>query len=68
MSRLRLYDTTIPRETIASERESVYLSRSAEERFYSLLHLNHISITMNGGKPLKIPQGKGIIIRRSNSL
>ncbi|MCZ4243664.1 hypothetical protein [Pedobacter punctiformis] len=67
MGKLKLYDISIPRETIAEERESVYLNRSAEQRFFSLLHLNYISIAMNGGQPLKIPLGKGIIIRRPNS-
>lgn len=64
MGKLKLYDTSIPRELIAQERESVYLSRSPEQRFFSVLHLNHISVTMNGGKPLKSPQGKGLVIRK----
>ena len=64
MGRLKLYDTSIRRELIAQERESVYLSRSPEQRFFSVLHLNHISVTMNGGKPLKSPQGKGLVIRK----
>ena len=64
MGKLKLYDTSIPRELIAQERESVYLSRSPEQRFFSVLHLKHISVTMNGGKPLKSPQGKGLVIRK----
>ncbi len=64
MGKLKLYDTSIPRELIAQERESVYLSRSPEQRFFSVLHLNHISVAMNGGKPLKSPQGKGLVIRK----
>lgn len=64
MGKLKLYDTSIPPELIAQERESVYLSRSPEQRFFSVLHLNHISVTMNGGKPLKSPQGKGLVIRK----
>lgn len=64
MGKLKLYDTSIPRELIAQERESVYLSRSPEQRFLSVLHLNHISVATNGGKPLKSPQGKGLVIRK----
>ena len=64
MGKLTLYDISIPRETIFDERENLYLSRTPEQRFFGVLQLNHISVTMKGGKPLKSPQGKGIIIRR----
>ena len=37
------------------------------EQFHSLLNLNRISVQMNGGNPLKKPQGLGIVIRKSNS-
>ncbi|MCZ4222695.1 hypothetical protein [Pedobacter rhodius] len=62
MGKLKLYDITIPRETIVEEREDVYLSRTPEQRFFSVLQLNYISVTMNGGKPLKFPKGKGLVI------
>jgi len=64
MGKLTLYDTSIPREKIVEERESIYLSSTPEQRFFSVLQLNHISVTMNGGQPIKSPQGKGIIIRK----
>lgn len=64
MGKLTLYDISIPRETIVEERENVYLSRTPEQRFFSVLKLNKVSVTMNGGQPLKTPQGKGIIIRK----
>ncbi|KQR67542.1 hypothetical protein [Pedobacter sp. Leaf176] len=67
MGKLKLYDTSIPRETIVNERESVYLSRTAKQRFFGVLQLNQISVTMNGGRPLKFPQGKGIVIRKPNT-
>jgi hypothetical protein len=66
MGKLVLYDITMPRETIAEERANIYLSRTPEQRFFGVLQLNHISVTMNGGQPLKSPQGKGIIIRKPN--
>ncbi|WP_029275144.1 hypothetical protein [Pedobacter borealis] len=66
MGKLTLYDITIPRETIIEERDSIYLSRTPEQRFFGVLQLNHISVTMNGGQLLKSPQGKGIIIRKPN--
>ncbi len=64
MGKLKLYDLNIPRETIVEERENIYLSRTAEQRFFSILQLNKISVTINGGRPLKSPQGKGVIIRK----
>lgn len=67
MGSLKIYNANIPRETILAEREAVYLNRSAEQKFYALLNLNRISVQMNGGKPLKKPQGKGIIISKSSS-
>lgn len=66
MGRLKLYSSDIPRDSIVAEREAIYLNRSAEQKFYALLNLNRISVQMNGGNPLKTPQGKGIIIRKSN--
>lgn len=67
MGRLKLYDTNISRATIIAEREYAYLNRSSEQKFHSLLNLNSISVQMNGGNPLKKPQGLGIVIRKSNS-
>lgn len=66
MGRLKIYDINIPRESIVAEREQIYLNRSAEQKFFSLLKLNRISVQMNGGEPLKKPQGKGMIISRPN--
>ncbi|GGI25964.1 hypothetical protein [Pedobacter mendelii] len=64
MGKLTLYDISIPRETIIEARENLYLNRTPEQRFFNVLQLNHISVIMNGGKPLKSPQGKGIVIRK----
>ncbi|SDC06920.1 hypothetical protein SAMN04488024_101181 [Pedobacter soli] len=64
MGRLKLYDTSIPRETIVEERESVYLSRTSEQHFFNVLQLNRISVVMNGGRPLKSPEGKGLVISK----
>jgi hypothetical protein len=64
MGKLKLYEINTPRETIVEERDAIYLSRTPEQRFFSVLQLNYISVTMNGGKPLKFPQGKGLVIRR----
>ena len=66
MGRLKIYDINIPRESIVVEREQIYLNRSAEQKFFSLLKLNRISVQMNGGEPLKKPEGKGMIISRPN--
>ena len=66
MGRLKIYDTDTPRESILAEREALYLSKSAEQKIYALLQLNHIAVQLNGGKPLKQPQGKGIVIKKLN--
>ncbi len=64
MGRLKIYSSDIPRKNILAEREALYLSKSAEQKIYALLQLNYIAVQLNGGKPLKEPQGKGILIRK----
>ncbi|MFN0290242.1 MULTISPECIES: hypothetical protein [Pedobacter] len=68
MGRLKIYDTDIPRESIIAEREAVYLNKSAEQKIHALLQLNYVAVQLNGGKPLKQPQGRGIIIRKANHI
>ncbi|WP_461787699.1 hypothetical protein [Pedobacter sp.] len=64
MGRLKIYDISIPRESILAERESLYLRKSAEQKIFTLLQLNRTAVQLNGGKPLKQPQGKGLLIRK----
>lgn len=64
MGRLKIYDISIPRESILAERETLYLSKSAEQKIFTLLQLNRTAVQLNGGKPLKQPQGKGLLIRK----
>ena len=64
MSRLKLYDLSIPREEILKERESVYLKLSPSRKLYALFNLIKLSVKLNGGNPLKQPQGKGIVISK----
>ncbi len=64
MGRLKIYDINIPRENILAERESLYLRKSAEQKIFTLLRLNRTAVQLNGGKPLKQPQGKGLLIRK----
>lgn len=66
MGSLKLYDTNISRASIVAEREYAYLNRSSEQKFLALLNLNRISVQMNGGNPLKKPQGLGLIISKAN--
>lgn len=66
MGSLKLYDLNVSRASIMAERENAYLNRSSEQKFFALLNLNRISVQMNGGNPLKKPQGLGIIISKSN--
>ncbi|MXV52713.1 hypothetical protein GS399_17205 [Pedobacter sp. HMF7647] len=67
MSKLKLYDLATPREQILRECDSHYLSRSAEQIIKDGIALNRMSVRLNGDKPIKSPQGKGVIIRRNNS-
>jgi hypothetical protein len=67
MGRLKIYDINIPRESIVAERAQIYLNRFAEQKFFSLLKLDRISVQMNGGEPLKKPQSKGIVISKPNT-
>ncbi|WP_316808766.1 hypothetical protein [Pedobacter agri] len=46
-------------------RETKLRSLSVEDRFFELVKLNNLAVLMNGGEPLKVPQGKGIIIKRN---
>lgn len=64
MGSLKLCDLNISRASIVAERESAYLNRSSEQKFFALLNLNRISVQMNGGNPLKKPQGLGLIISK----
>jgi len=64
MGTLRLHDLSTPKEEIIKEREQRFLIISSAEKFHALLHLNKVAVKLNGGQPLKKPQGKGIIISK----
>ncbi len=64
MGSLKLYDASLCYQTIASQRAQAYLALSSEEKFYALLALNRNAVALNGGKPLKTPQGKGLVIKK----
>lgn len=64
MGYLKLHDLILSRDSIAEEREQVYLKLSPAERFFKTIQLLKLSIAMNGGKPIKYPQAKGIVIKR----
>ena len=64
MGSLKLYDINTPYQSIATQREQRFYNLSAEEKFYALIKLNKIAVELNGGRPLKTPQGKGIVIRK----
>jgi hypothetical protein len=64
MGTLKLHDLSSYRESIIRQRDERFLKLSPAEKFYALLHLNRVAVELNGGKPLKQPQGKGIIISK----
>lgn len=67
MSRLKIYDTSIPLEQIAQERAAHYMSLSPLEKLNELFALIDISKRLNGDAPIKEPQGKGFILRKTES-
>ncbi|GAA4319797.1 hypothetical protein [Compostibacter hankyongensis] len=66
MSRLKIYSTNVSRESILRERAAAYQQLSSREKIEQLFSLIQVSVSLNGGKPLKYPQGKGVVISRKN--
>lgn len=66
MGKLKLYNVSMAPEQVVRERESAYLVLSSKEKFLQLLALIHLSTALNGGRPLKHPQGRGLVISRRN--
>ena len=64
MSRLKLYDTSIPLEQIAQERAMQYMRLSPLEKLNQLFALIDLAQRLNGDSPIKEPQGKGIVLRK----
>ncbi len=64
MSRLRLHDLNKSREEIELERNLLFAALSGTEKLRRLLLLMNAARKLNGGKPLKEPQGKGFIIKK----
>ncbi|MEY4541554.1 MAG: hypothetical protein RLZZ306_3311 [Bacteroidota bacterium] len=46
------------------ERAKRFLNLDATSKMKELFALIDLSIKFNGGKPLKLPQGKGLVIRK----
>jgi hypothetical protein len=66
MGKLKVYSVLTPPEQVIHEREAAYLALSSKEKFLQLLALIRLSTALNGGHPLKQPQGKGLVISRNN--
>jgi hypothetical protein len=46
------------------ERSKMFLNLSTTEKLNELFALIDLSVKLNGGKPLKMPQGKGLVLRK----
>lgn len=68
MAKLILHNTSLPAGQLARERALRFLQLSPQEKLTELFALIRLSVAMNGGQPLKQPQGKGLIIQRKNKL
>ena len=64
MGKLKLYDTSIPQELIADERNRLHLAKTPQEKWDDLIDLIHLSISLNGVRPIKELQGKVIVLRK----
>ncbi len=63
MGKLILHDNPDP-ERLANERANRFYNLPFEEKLRELFALIDLAVKMNGGKPIKEPQGKGIVIRK----
>jgi hypothetical protein len=63
MGKIVLHPNTTP-EQIDRARAERYNSLPFAEKLTELFSLIDLAVKMNGGKPLKQPQGKGIVIRK----
>ena len=59
-----IFHTNPDPERLALERAERFAKLPYEEKLKQLLALNDLAVKMNGGKAIKEPQGKGIIIRK----
>ena len=46
------------------ERSKRFISLSTTDKLNELFALIDLSVKLNGGKPLKTPQGKGLVLRK----
>ncbi len=46
------------------ERSERFVSLSTTEKLNELFALIDLSVKLNSGKPLKIPQGKGLVLKK----
>ncbi len=47
-----------------TKRDIEYLKLSNEEKWEVMMRINRLAIAFNGGKPIKKPQGKGIVFNQ----
>lgn len=63
MGKLILHDNPDP-ERLRAERAARFAALPFSEKLKILFAQIDLAVKMNGGKPLKEPQGKGIVIRK----
>jgi hypothetical protein len=64
MDRLHIHDLSKSREEIALERSLRFAALDGTEKFRQWLTLMNVARKINGGKPLKAPQGKGYVFKK----
>ena len=63
MGKLILHKQPNP-ERLEQQRAERYFNLPFAEKLKELFSLIDLAVKMNGGKPIKEPQGKGIVIRK----
>jgi hypothetical protein len=63
MGKLILHDNPDP-DALEQERAARYRDLPFADKLKELFALIDLAVKMNGGKPIKEPQGKGLVIRK----
>ncbi|MDI1234702.1 MAG: hypothetical protein PSX81_10500 [bacterium] len=50
-----------------SKRDIAYLKLSNEEKWEIMMRVNKLAIAFNNGRPIKKPQGKGIVFNQKGN-
>jgi hypothetical protein len=64
MNRVRIHDSSKTIADIELERALRYKNLPCDERLQELFDLINLTVTLNNGAPIKLPQGKGVVLKK----